>query len=406
MAQLNQHKVVIVAPTCFYYQAELFREVANNPRIDLTVYFCSDEGITGVDTEIAYRTNNNLEIETTLLAGYKSKFLKNHAPNGSYLKSLVGLANLGVWKQISQDRPDVVIIMSWMNPTWWLIILACIKHRIPTMFMTDANFHSEKLKKPWKSWIKRKLLGNLIFSHISGFLCAGDANRRLYTHFGVPPERLFPFAYSWGYKKFLLESNELKNEKEALRKQYGFPSDTTIFLYCGRLSSEKGVIELLRAYEKVPNDRKALVLVGDGPLRDAMKEIVAEYKLDTVYFMGYQNRNDIGKFYTLADILVLPSIRETWGMVVNEALCFSLPIIASDQVGAGVDLVTPQRNGYIFPAGDISALTNQLSKVLNLTDEDWLKMRNHSRRVIEDWTNRDIATILAEHIDTLKSAQA
>jgi len=296
--------------------------------------------------------------------------------------------------------------MSWMNPTWWLIILACIKHRIPMMFMTDANFHSERLKKPWKSWLKRKLLGNLIFHYISGFLCAGTANQQLYTHFGVPPERLFPFAYSWGYKKLLMESNKLKNQKIELRKQYGLPQDAVIILYCGRLSSEKGTIDLLRAFEKVPNPRKALVFVGNGPLRETLNKIVAEYNLDSVYFMGYQNRTDLGKFYTLADLLILPSLKETWGMVVNEALCFSLPIIASDQVGAGVDLVTPERNGYIFPAGDVTALADQISKMFDLTYEDWLEMRNNSRRAIEEWVNRDIAALLAKHIDTLHSAQA
>jgi alkylhydroperoxidase family enzyme len=76
--------------------------------------------------------------------------------------------------------------------------------------------------------------------------------------------------------------------------------------------------------------------------------------------MGFQNRNDLGDFYALADILVLPSNRETWGLVVNEALSFSLPVVVSDQVGAGVDLVIPDQNGYIFPAGEIPALADQI----------------------------------------------
>jgi glycosyltransferase involved in cell wall biosynthesis len=103
----------------------------------------------------------------------------------------------------------------------------------------------------------------------------------------------------------------------------------------------------------------------------------------------------------MSDILVLPSQRETWGLVINEALCFSLPVVVSDQVGAGFDLVIPGENGYVFPVGDVSELTDQLSRLLNLSEEDRLKMGKRSKQLIEEWSDRNLATSLLKYLDTI-----
>ena len=81
----SPHKVTIIAPTCFYYQAPLFRALAADDRIDLTVYFCTQEGSSGRDANAVYGSNESWAPEAELLQGYKFKFLKNHIPLGSYL---------------------------------------------------------------------------------------------------------------------------------------------------------------------------------------------------------------------------------------------------------------------------------------------------------------------------------
>jgi glycosyltransferase involved in cell wall biosynthesis len=401
MDKTGSYKVTIIAPTCFYYQVPLFRELASNPRIDLTVYFCSDEGITGADIKAAYRSDDAWGVQDELLDGYHSRLLKNHAPNGSYLKSLVGLANFGIWGQLSRERPDVVIVMSWMNPTWWLTILACVKLKIPLLFLTDANGDAERYKSGWKLWIKRNLLGKILFRVSSGFLCAGTANRRFYIEYGVPANKMYAFAYSWGYDILVKQSDLLRRRKMELRRQHGLPEDATILLYCGRLSPEKGSVDLLEAFKLVPNNEKALVLVGDGQLRNQMEESVDTEDLESIYFMGFQNRNDIGEFYALADILVLPSHSETWGIVVSEALCFSLPVIVSDQVGAGADLVFPGENGRVFPAHDVPALAECITELIELPEQLRTKMGTRSQSLISEWSDKDLPKMLCDHLDAI-----
>ena len=121
----SRYKVAIVAPTCFYYQAALFRQLAANPRLDLIVHFCSDEGMFARDVMEMYKVNEDWGLGEELLEGYDSKFLRNFAPHPSYLKWPFGLINIGIIKEIILSRPDVVVLMSWMNPTWWMALAVC-----------------------------------------------------------------------------------------------------------------------------------------------------------------------------------------------------------------------------------------------------------------------------------------
>ena len=404
MGNSRIYDISIIAPTCFYYQTPLFQALAADPNINLTVFFCSDEGLSGRDVKAAYGADRSWGLGNELLTGYKSVFLRNQCPGGSYLKSLVGLANFDIWKILRETRPDAVLIMSWMNPTWWLTILACLKYRLPILFMTDSNINAERTKSAWKSWIKRQVLGKFLFPNISGFLCSGSANQQLYKYYGVPDDKLFQFAYSWGFKTLVEQAKDLKSQKTTLRSQYGVPQDAIVALYCGRLSPEKGTLELLEAFKAVPNPKKALVLVGDGRLRNRMRNYVDANSLESVYFMGFQDRNQMGKFYALADFLILPSQKETWGIVINEALSFSLPVIVSDQVGAGVDLVVHRENGYVFPALDVKSLAGHISQMTDLPEQERLRMGENSSKLIAIWIDRDLASSLRSYLDSIHGA--
>jgi len=401
---LENYKITIIAPTCFYYQVPLFRNLSADDRIDLTVYFCSDEGLSGSDVKSAYGSNETWGVENELLKGYQSKFLRNYAPKGSYLKSLIGLANLGIWEELRRERPDALIIMSWMNPTWWLAFLASLRFKIPILFMTDANFTAEGINSHFKSWVKHHGLEKVIFPNVAGFLCSGTQNRRLYSSYGVPDDKLVTFAYSWGYDPLIEESESLKGKKAELRREIGLPEEAVIALYCGRLSPEKGIKELLIAYNSLPHPNKALVMVGDGVLRTDVSNFAKEHEISHIYQMGFQKRADIGKFYAAADFLVLPSHHETWGIVVNEALCFSLPVIISDQVGSGADLVFPGENGHVFKSGSSKELAEKMSDLIDLPEEDRLKMGEASMNVIETWLDRSLADSIVEYLETIQAA--
>lgn len=394
-----RYKIAIVALTCSYYQVPLFRELSSNPRIDLTVYFCSEEQISGGDVRRMFNTEARWGEEEGLLQGYSYKFLKNYSPFGSYLKPYCGLINFGICREIGKSRPDLVILMGWNNPTWWMAALSCIFNKIPFCYMSDTNIQGEFDKNRTRRWVKKFLLGMVHFPVASGFLCSGNANKRFYRHFNVPSKKLISFAYSWGYRDLIALTPGLLSKKNQFRSELGIPDSDIVILFCGRFVKEKNLSLLIRAYGEINASHSKMILVGDGELGDELRESVSSNSSSTIQFHGFQNRRDISKYYALADYLILASARETWGLVVNEAMCFGLPILVSNQVGSADDLVIDGVNGFIFPHDDMEALKDTLVRAITLSESKRLQMGYKSKTTIEEWSNRDIAQPLLEFID-------
>ena len=402
----SRYRVTIVAPTCLYYQVSLFKALAAHPRIDLTVYFCSDEAVRARDIVKLYRTEDKWGVENELLEGYKYEFLANFSPRPSYLIWPFGLINLGIWNKIKNNRPHVVIVMGWTNITWWVTIFASRYYRVPFLYMNDANVQAEEAQPTWKSWIKKLLLGRVYFKLAAGFLSSGTANDILYGYYGVPQEKVVPFAYSLVHEAFLPVAEELNSKRMDLRAELGISQDSFVILYCGRFVKQKGALDLLAAYSQICTPNSELILVGDGEFRGPLENYVADKKLDSVRFFGFQDRQEIGKFYAVSDVLVLPSWRETWGMVVNEALCFGLPVIVSDQVGARDDLVLEGQNGFTFPVKDPSALAQQIKRLMDMPDQERRIMGAKSLALIKKWSQKDVAGSLLQYLDHLQAQMA
>jgi len=134
-----------------------------------------------------------------------------------------------------------------------------------------------------------------------------------------------------------------------------------------------------------------------------MQDYTEEHNLDSVRFFGFRDRKEIKDYYATADLLVLPSSRETWGIVVNEAMCFGLPVIVSSQVGAAHDLVQDGENGFIYPSGDVEALTRRLQQFVDLTEEERSLLGLKSLELIKWWVERDLSRSLDRYFDFIYS---
>jgi len=376
--------------------------LADHKNIDLTVYFCSDESINGLDVAQKFNTKSKWGGEEALLKGYKHKTLKNYSPRPSYLRWPYGLINLGIWGEIRRAKPDAVILMSWTNPTWWIATLACLVSRKPFMFLTDSNVQRDHTNPWWKDFIKKLVLGRLLFRYAGGFLCSGQANKRLFQYYGVPSEKLFDFAFSWELRDYLTASENLKSTRDELRAELDIPEDAFVTLYCGRLSKEKGAIDLVAAHNRVKSPRKLLLIVGDGPERAAIEEYIAINNVQSVRITGFQPRYKVPQYYAAGDALVLPSIQEATGAVVNEAMCFGLPIIVSDQVGFGEDFVIPDKNGYIFPVGEIDVLAKYIETLIDMPKDKLKAMQESSSQLIKDVAKKDLAANIIEYMNSIQ----
>jgi glycosyltransferase involved in cell wall biosynthesis len=169
-----------------------------------------------------------------------------------------------------------------------------------------------------------------------------------------------------------------------------------VILYVGRIAEVKGLNYLLDAFRRIERDFNVkLLIVGEGDLVIGSKRII---KLDFV------ENKELYKYYTLADIVVLPSItteysKETWGIVINEAMNCGTAIVATDAVGAAVGgLLTDGENGLVVPERDSEALASAFVRLLS--DEDLLaRMKRINREKIKSFNETLFADGFAKAIE-------
>lgn len=136
---------------------------------------------------------------------------------------------------------------------------------------------------------------------------------------------------------------------------------TVTFLFCGQMIARKGLYDLLAAFARLPAHARLLLVGREAELPRLLGSLPGEVR-ERVEYAGFHAPEALPRLFARADVFVLPSRYDGWGVVVNQALGAGLPIVCSDQVGAGYDLVREGVNGFRFPATDCAALTAQMAK--------------------------------------------
>ncbi len=141
------------------------------------------------------------------------------------------------------------------------------------------------------------------------------------------------------------------------------------FLYSGALAARKGVDLLARGFRDIVAEGHDvhLTLLGTGDLDAQLREELQGLE-DRVRFVGFQDWQQLPSWYHQADILVAPSRYDGWGLIVPEGLAAGLPVIATDRMGAAIDLIEPGKNGWICRAGDFASLARALRQAATLPD--------------------------------------
>jgi glycosyltransferase involved in cell wall biosynthesis len=138
-----------------------------------------------------------------------------------------------------------------------------------------------------------------------------------------------------------------------------------------------------------------LLLAGDGPEREVLETRIAELELRNVQLLGFQNQAEMAALYGLADVCLLPSQWEPWGLAVNEAMNGGCAIVASDRVGAAVDLVRTGVNGTVVPHDNQAAL-NGAVRMLATSPDTTRRMGQASLAIIDTWGfEQDVAGLRA-----------
>jgi len=148
-----------------------------------------------------------------------------------------------------------------------------------------------------------------------------------------------------------------------------------LFVYSGSLSDRKGVDVLASAFQRLAHQdsRVRLRIVGKGKLEAQLRQTLAPLE-DRVEMCGFKDWRDAPRAYAGAHFLCVPSRHDGWALVVPEGLAAGLPVIATNRVGAALDLITPGRNGWIVPAADADALFQTMAVAAALSVDEWKAM--------------------------------
>ena len=352
-------RVAHLASHPIQYYAPLYRELARRPEIDLTVYFYSDATVRAFHDAEFGRT---LEWDVPLLDGYRSRILAS-ARLRPLPSRFLEAPHWDIVREVAGGGADVVWALGYSHPTTWLAAAAARARRRGLLVRDDQTLlHGRPLgKRALKAVALRALL-----SQAYG-LYAGTQNRRYLRHYGVAEERLFRVPHAVDNRFFAEHAAALAPRRREIREGFALAPDVPVILFAGKLIAKKEPLVLVDAFAKVRAGRQcALLIAGDGPLRPDVERRARELGLQDVRITGFLNQTEMPRAYAAADVFVLPSsLHETWGLVVNEAMNFGLPVVVSDKVGCAEDLVRDGWNGFVVPARDSGALADAAARLVD-----------------------------------------
>ena len=340
------------------YFAPLYRELARRRELDLTVYFYSDATAREFfDPEFG----RPVSWDVPLLEGYSWKICPS-AAGRPLSRGFLERPHWDVVREVAGGGYDAVWVNGYSHPTTWLACVAARARGAKVLIREEQTLlHGRSLPKRALKQVALRAL----FSQAYG-LYIGEQNRRYFRHYGMPESRLFATPYCVDNRFFSERAAELAPRRDELRARFGITNDAPVVLFAGKLVAKKQPLLLLEAFAQVRRRRECWLLVaGDGPLRRRLEEQVEREAIEGVRLAGFLNQTELPAAYAAADAFVLPSsLHETWGLVVNEAMNFSLPVVVSDKVGCGADLVRPRWNGYVFDHRSADELAAALSALV------------------------------------------
>jgi len=346
------------------YFAPVFRALAARDDLELKVFFGCPHGLAG---EIDPFFKTAVAWDSAPVAGFAHAFVSD-APLTALAGRSGAALGLRAARRVADFQPDAVLIFSY-SPAFITAATLSMAARGQRLLLraetTDADHARTGAKNALRDFLLRRYYR--LFQHVFPI---GSHSRDHYLRLGVSPSRMTTAGYAVDYDFFQGQVAVWNPRREALRAEAGIAPGDKALLFCGKLHEPKDPLLIARALALVSPETAArtwLFVVGDGDLRAALTAETQAVLGERAVFVGFKNQTELGRYYALCDALVLPSkTGETWGLVVNEALQFGLPVLASSRVGSAPDLVVHGQTGFVFPVGDAGALASAIEKLTAL----------------------------------------
>ena len=303
-----------------------------------------------------------------------------------------------LWQALTALDPDVVLVPGYYTLPGLAAALWARLYGRTSVLMTEST-EADHPRTGSREFVKSLLLHALFDWAVVG----GTAHRRYLARLGFAPDRVASF-YD------VVDNAAIARATDSFRARRDTPAaDRPYFLYVGRLAREKNLgalVDAWLAYRRSGGDWP-LVLAGDGPDRATLEQQLAGSPFASqVTFTGLRTSGELAPLYAGAGCFVLPSTREPWGLVVNEAMAASLPVLVSRLCGCTPDLVRDGENGFSFDPDPhapgvtpAETLAGRLAQIASMPESSRQRMGERSRARIRPYSpegfGREIARIVS-----------
>ncbi|MGH7934158.1 MAG: glycosyltransferase family 4 protein [Candidatus Binataceae bacterium] len=358
----RSYRLACVLTHPIQYQSPLFKYLAADPAIELTVFFLSKLSLNEY-YDAGFGTR--LRWDVPLLNGFHHVFLPSAGAGDAltFWRPLV----YGLRRNLAAGRFDALWVHGYAHQGLLRAILTAKTLGLGVLLRGESQLADEPAS-PARHGLKRALLTRL-FRIFDGFLAIGTRNREYYLSYGVPERRIFTMPYAVDNEFFRDGADRASGRRDQLRAELKLEPGRAVILYASKLQRHKRPGDLLEAFAQLiakgtqrPNPY--LLFVGDGAERMALEARAHALPAGAVRFLGFRNQTELPAYFDLCDVFVLASEHEPWGLIINEVMNAAKPVIASDRAGAAADLIINGDNGFVFPAGNIAALRDCLLEVL------------------------------------------
>lgn len=264
-----------------------------------------------------------------------------------------------VKKLVQENRYDFLIFTNYVSPATMKAIFYCKREKIPYCIEYDGGFY--KRDNILKKWIKHPILKGASYHFTT---C--EEHIRYLEDVGIPRSRIFKYPFTSLWQSDLLSQSLTPEKKQAYKKKLGIP-ESRVVLSVGRFIPVKGYDVLLQAADRLPRDI-GFYLVGGTPTEEYL-QMREDLGLTNFHFVDFMSKEELRNWYCAADLFVLPTRSDIWGLVVNESMACGLPVVTTDRCIAGLELVKNNENGFIVPTDDAVALANAIVSVLGNAED-------------------------------------
>jgi len=255
------------------------------------------------------------------------------------------------WKTLNTINPETLIICDYSNIFGWVSLRWGKKNKTDLIFWLDSTRNDRNHYFP-KEQIKQCFL-----KHFNLFLAPGVKTKQYLESMKVDSNQIITTGYCVDNNYFIEQYEKYFDQKQNLLSRLGIRTNNN-FIFIGRFTKEKNILTLIDSFSRLKNNNWGLILLGDGPQKsDAQSYILEKQVKDSIFLPGFIQQKDIVKYFAVADVFILPSLSEPWGLVVNEAMLCKLPVVVSTYCGCQPELVKEGINGFSFNPHNATELT-------------------------------------------------